>query len=320
MATRKQKQELIDALKFTPRDIEISLSGYGGEIVIGTITEEVYDFWRDRDDLDELATDWDNELDVPADMRFITDGSWHDIDDLCHESGCEASAPNMLQVWDTLENASIFECSTELDALNRAGISTDCHWHRTPGEDAEPGTCVFVGQSIEKGTFFSGTIRITAPFDPSKLSISWTDCDGWRLISGVEYDGEEVEGVDGYSTTGKGMEFHVYQVTQADEEPDYDHPEANFDDPYDIGVMEGEEMWASKAIDTADEVQRWEGHELTPWWDGNEKPLREGRYQVILGTWPFPSFAEYSSKKGWTEDGEKLNNVVSWRGLCKPAG
>ncbi len=383
MATRKQKQELVDALKFTPRDVEISLSGYGGEIVIGTITEEVYDFWRDRDDLDELASDWDGELDVPADMRFITDGAWHDIDDLCHESGCEASASNMLQVWDAQENASIFECSTDLDALNRAGVSADCHWHRVPREDCEAGTCVFVGQSIEKGTFFSGTIRITAPFDPSKLAISWTDCDGWRLITGVEYDGEEVEGGDGYSTTGKGMEFHVHQVGQADEEPDYDHPEANFDDgysmsgagtnwipadtkpdqtgeydvlidapwpnggpgraewtgrtwksdgkkvkitqwakhddPYNIGVLEGEEMWASEAIDTAAEVQRWEGHPLTPWWPVTDPPAREGRYQVMLGTWPFPSFAEYSRKKGWTEHGEKINNVVSWRGLCEPA-
>jgi hypothetical protein len=287
--------------------------------VIGTITEEVYEFWSDRDDLDELASDWDGEMDIPTEMRFITDGAWHDIDDLCHEAGCDASAFSTLQVWDSVENASIFECSTDLDALDQAGVSTDCHWHRRPREDCKAGTCVFVGQSIEKGTFFSGTIRITAPFDPAKLAISWHDCDGWRLITSVEYDGEEVEGGDGYSTTGKGMEFQVYRVADTDEEPDYDHPEANFDDDYDIGVMEGEEIWSSRVIDTAAEVEQWEGHALTPWWSADETPRREGRYQVLVGTWPFPSFARYTNKQGWRDEDGAIDDLKSWRGLAEPA-
>ena len=54
MATRKQKEHLVKVLKFTPRDIEITLSGYGGEIVMGRITEAAYDFWQDRDDLDDF--------------------------------------------------------------------------------------------------------------------------------------------------------------------------------------------------------------------------------------------------------------------------
>ena len=35
MATRKQKEDLVRALKFVPRDITISLSGYGADIVTG---------------------------------------------------------------------------------------------------------------------------------------------------------------------------------------------------------------------------------------------------------------------------------------------
>ena len=86
----------------------------------------------------------------------------------------------------------------------------------------------------------------------------------------------------------------------------------------DMPVLEGEEIWASGVIDDAAEIERWEGHDLTPWWPGTAQPLREGRYQVMLGTWPFPSFAEYSYIKGWVDCGGTLDNVTAWRGLANP--
>ena len=218
MASRKQKQDLMQALKFTPRDIEITLSGYGGEMVMGRISEEAYDYWEGRDDLSDFVYDWDGEFeDVPADARFCTDGAWHDVDDLCHETGCEASDACSITVYDLLEQKDLWESNLDLDNLANKGVDTSSHSHSRPNETEPTGTCVFMGHSFEKGTFFSGTIRITEPFDPKKLAISWHDCDGWRLITGVEYDGEDVEGFDGYSTTGKGMEFQVYQVENDNE-------------------------------------------------------------------------------------------------------
>jgi hypothetical protein len=301
MATRKQKQDLVDALKFTPRDVEICLSGYGGEIVIGSISEEAYDYWQDRDDLDDFVYDWDGTMDVPADARFCTDGAWHDVDDICHESGCEASNACWITVTDLLEGRDLFESNLDLDHLASQGVDTMNHSHCCPEEDQPDGTCVFLAQSIEKGTFFSGTIRITQPFDPKKLSISWQDCDGWRLISGVEYDGEDVEGHDGYSTTGKGMEFKVYRVEQEDD--------------LDIPIPEGEEMWAQEAIDS--EIETWEGIELTPWWPASLDPVREGEYEVIIGTWPFPQRCHWDGVL-WKQSDQPVI-VNQWRGLSQPA-
>lgn len=305
MATKKQKEELIQALKFTPRNIEISLTGYGGEIALGTISEAAYDYWKDRDDLGDFVTDWDDEFeDVPAEARFVTDGSWYDIDDICHESGCEASDLCNLTVEDLAEGKTIFESGLDLETLDRHGIDTSNHSHSCPYEDEDPGTYVFMGQSIEKGVFFSGQIRITQPFDPEKLSIHWHDCDGWRIITSVEYDGEEIDGSGAYSTTGKSMDFKIYEVERED----------------DIPVMEGEEMWASEQIDAADEVEQWEGHELSPWWDASDLPTRSGRYQVLIGTWPFPQWANYTKHTGWQpdHDGDPAK-IVQWRGLAKPA-
>ena len=129
MATRKQKEELVNVLKFAPRDITISLSGYGGEIVLGRITEEQYDFWRDRDDLDDFVHDWDNEIDVPADMRFLTDGAWHDVDDICHESGCEASDCSYISVYDNLEGKDLWESNLDIGNLDSKGVDVSRSWY-----------------------------------------------------------------------------------------------------------------------------------------------------------------------------------------------
>ena len=307
----------MSALKFTPRDVEITLAGYGGEIVIGRISEAAYDYWEGREDLGDYAYDWSGEFDeVPADANFCPDGCWHDVDDICHESGCELSESCWITVDDLLESQTVFESNLDLDNLASKGVDTQAHTHYRPNENEPDGTCVFLGQSFEKGTFFSGTVRITQPFDPKKLSITWTDCDGWRIISGVDYDGEEVEGFDGYSTSGKSTHFQVYRVERDDEEWD---PVAELD-KIRLPVLEGEETWSSRMIDEHDEVERWEGHELTPWWQPQDVPVREGRYQVLLGKWPFPSFAEYTKKRGWRQYDEPVENLTAWRGLAQPVG
>jgi hypothetical protein len=46
MATKKQKQELLEALRAEKKKYEIHLTGYGGEIAIGRITKEQYEFWK----------------------------------------------------------------------------------------------------------------------------------------------------------------------------------------------------------------------------------------------------------------------------------
>jgi hypothetical protein len=325
MATLKQKQELVDALKFVPRDIEITLSGYGGEIVMGRISEAAYDYWQDRDDLDDYATAWDNEgfEDVPADANFCPDGAWHDVDDLCHESGCEASDGCWITVDDALEGRTIFQSITDLDALDQHGVDTSGHSHVCPQEDEPNGTYVFLAQNFEKGTFFSGSVRITQPFDPSKLAIYWTDCDGWRLIGSVEYDGEEVDGHGAYSTTGKGMECKVYEVENDNEEMPKSVCTSERWDPVeeldkilkDMPVLEGEEMWASEAIDA--DAQK------TPWWSGDQQPVHLGLYEVeyqdVKWPWPSEGYATWDGQTWIPDDGRDPLPVLRWRGLREPA-
>lgn len=305
MATRKQKEHLVKVLKFTPRDIEITLSGYGGEIVMGRISEAAYDFWQDRDDLDDFVFDWDGEMDVPADARFVTDGAWHDVDDICHESGCEAADSSYVTVQDLQEDKTLFESTCDVDSLSAKGVDISSSGLYRPSQDLESGTCVFLGQHFEKGLFFSATVRITEPFDVSRLSINYIDCDGWRLISSVEYAGEDLDGSSAYSTNGKGSNYNVFRVERDEETDDWD-PAEELDK---IAVPDA----------NLGEPEFWEGIETTPWYSMDMKPHHRGEYQVLTGTWPFPGRAEWTGKKWKAVSTTDTKTLTYWRGLTRAA-
>jgi hypothetical protein len=280
MATPDQQQELLDALKFTPREIEISLLGYGGEIVMGEITAEQYNFWKGRADFDDYLWDWDYELPADADpaVSFISTGSWHECDNITHECSVEMSASCVMRVQDLLEDREIFE--TNLDVINlQQKHGMEVEWRSSVEREDFPDKYLFVGQSIEKGSFGSHRLRITRPFDPSLLKIYVYEVDGWCLFGGLEYDGDEGEDQGDYDTTGKGSEFMIHYQPPLDRELSEWH-DAGSTHPAHDGVYD---------VDTDrddSEVER------RAWW--------------INGAWR-------------EQDGTEIENVRAWRGLSGPA-
>jgi hypothetical protein len=213
MATKKQKAELIEALKAEKRIYEIILSGYGGEIVLGRVTKDQYEFWKDREDFDDHCNDWDNELEVPEDVQVVKNGSWHDVDDLAHECGVEFSSSNWITVIDKETNDTVFECCLDHEELEKHGVDTEGfaieEFYVQYDSEAEYS---FLAQSVEKGTFFTGEVEAFGKFDPKKLSFSYIDIEGWQIVNGVSYQSEIVDDTGGYSTTGKSLEFKIFQV------------------------------------------------------------------------------------------------------------
>ncbi len=209
----KEQEELIQTLKFTPRTYTLMLSGYGGEIVLGSVAREQYQYFVNNEiDIEEFAWDCDNEAEVPEEMQPFEPGSWHECDDVAHESGCELSEYNYITVTDD-NGKEHWQCKLGYSELTDAGVEVDESDEYLCSDRADrENTVGFVGQSTEKGCFFEGELELTAPFDPAKLAISYSDIEGWSLISGVTYDGVDIEGHDGYSTRGKGSDFKFYDT------------------------------------------------------------------------------------------------------------
>jgi hypothetical protein len=212
MATKRQKQELLEALRAEKKKYEIVLTGYGGEIAIGRITQEQYEFWKEREDLDEHCHDWDNEMEIPDNVIIARDGSWYECDDIAHENGCEFSDACWVTVYDEDKNevwtSPLSSSALEERGVGVEGMNRDEHYVEYD-TDAE---YYFWGQHFEKGTFQTYEIEIYGKFDPARLNFSTIDVNGWELVNGVSYESIELDDTGGYSTTGKATDYGVERI------------------------------------------------------------------------------------------------------------
>ena len=322
MATKKQKEEMIATLKFTPITYNIYIGGYGGEAYAGTVDRATYDYFKEKKiDIEQYANDW-NDLfgDVPRELMPFSPGSPYDCDNLFHASGAELSNLNEILINDEHGNQH-WACAAGLNELEDAGVDVNkgagCDFDDLP-ED----TIVHWGGQGEKGTFFDGEIELTQPFDPKKLTISYENCNGWWIINNIEYDGVEIDGTGGYSTTGKWNENkwilcngeEVYQGEERDEDSDEEEDEE--EDLLTIQELEEDnEQW-----DPAAELDKITESMMTEWYPVDTKPVRKGEYEVDLGkdiAWPFARIvrAEWSGRTWKDSEGKSIKGVVAWRGL-----
>jgi hypothetical protein len=311
MATKQQKQQLIDTLKFTPRTYQIYIGGYGGEAYAGQVDRDTYNYFKEkRIDIEQYATDWDNLFgDVPRELQPYTPGSPYDCDNLFHASGAELSNSNEIQVNDEHGNEH-WSCAAGLNELEDAGVDVN-EWGGCDFDDLPEDTIVHWGGQGEKGTFFDGEIELTQPFDPKKLTVDYENCDGWWIINNIKYDGVEIDGSGGYSTTGKWTENkwvlcngeEVYQGQERSED-DEDKPESD--------CISEEEIIAS-----VPELP------VTDWYPADIKPVHVGCYETQRApplAWPFPTEAmlEWTGKKWLDIDGKVVKRIAQWRGLKEP--
>jgi hypothetical protein len=286
MATKEEKQELIDILKFTPCTYTIQIWGYGGEYVMGTVDRKVYDYFKQRRlSVSDYAWDSDyaDENDIPEDMQPFPPGSWYECDDMGHVSGVDRNA-GTLQICN--ENGdTVYETSLEsLDGYSDGSPEIsggDEVWI----DSKDPGTIVFVGVSNEKGTFFEGEIELTQPFDSSKLCISYDEIDGNEIVSMITYDGDDIDN-NGGSSNGKSSDFGFY-----------------------VAGSQKEGKW-ERYKDMDDIV-----YELTEWFPSTINPVREGKYEAEIET--AHQYQVLWTGDSWVNDWNNEQVVIKkWRGIA----
>lgn len=314
MATKAEKQQLIDTLKFTPRTYQISMWGYGGEKVMGRVDPKVWDYCiKHRVNLVDLA--WGDEDTFQDDMKLDLDqlpyypGQWYECDSMAHTHGVSRSA-GTIQITD--ENGTIvFEKS--LDDCNGASDSPgwSCQDETWIGQ-AKKGEVVFIGSSNEKGTFFEGNIELKAPFDIEKLVLYYDEVDGEELVNSVYYDDEEIENYGG-STDGKSSDMDMVRVTDdAGNWERYELPEED-EENLEIDLNQGLPSEVDK---------EWTDEDKTEWLPVKVNPVHLGRYECQFKkqpAWPWPPTEELTwTGKNWiNDDGDVVKKVKEWRGLLE---
>jgi hypothetical protein len=228
-----EQQKLIEVLKFTPRTYKISMWGYGGERVMGTVDKKIWDYCNDNQvDLSEIA--WGDEdtvedMGLDLDMMPFPPGSWYECDDMGHTNGVSRNA-GTLQIEDENGN-TIFEKSLDdCDGSSEDSPVWNCIDEIWAGSKPK-GTVVFIGVSNEKGTFFEADLELRAPFDIEKLELCYEEFDGEEIVTSIVYDGEDIDNWGG-STDGKSSDMNMVLITDDEgnweryspEEKDWGHP------------------------------------------------------------------------------------------------
>ena len=356
MATKKQKQELIEILKFTPTKVQILIQGYGGETYAGVVDRKIYDYFKSRKlDLEQYATDWDNEMKVPDEMQPFPAGSPYECDSLWHASGAELDSSNTMTIYEVDSGNELWEHNMDWNDLEDSGVTVEC-LSSSDLDDLNEGTIVFNGGQGEKGCFFDGELTLKAPFDPKKLKVFYEDCGGWNIVMSIEYDGEEIDGSGGYSTTGKWAENkwiiigdeEVYESEEFDPEevdedrvfanPDYECVQCDWKGTVDEAVEGKNGELVCPECGEPIEMAEWDpAAELekihvpdqaawpfdvepakTEWFDKDVKPAYKGEYEVVYDAeWPMSGMgmAEWTGRT-WKQDGKKLA-IKQWRGLTE---
>lgn len=188
--------------------MKISIHGYGGELVVGTITREQYVYWSMQDESElESHVLGDSELDEVDESLHL--GEWYDLDNIEHLNGASYDETTQIIIEDD-QGKDIL--SVPITHFENAG---SINWES--GFDAEESEYefAFMAYSAEKGCF-GGLIVPDNNFDPKKLSFTVRQVDGIRIVDGMYYDHPDAVDSDEYSTSGKNWECWLLTKQNAD--------------------------------------------------------------------------------------------------------
>ena len=328
MATKEEKQQLIDTLKFTPRTYKICMWGYGGEKVMGVVDPKAWDYClKNRVDLVDLAWGYDygEENGLDEEQLPFTPGSWYECDSMGHVNGVSRSA-GTIQITDE-NNNTVFEKSFDDCDGGPGSPQWSCQDEVWIGM-RKKGEVVFVGSSNEKGTFFEGDIELRAPFDIEKLELYYDEIDGEEIINVAYYDGQEIENWGG-STDGKSSDMDMVRII--DDEGNWERYELPEEDEENlkIDINQGlpHETGTEDPIDfpeSACDSETWNDDEKTDWIPAKIKPVHLGIYECQFTkppAWPWPPVEPltWNGKQWLNDDGNAVKSVKEWRGLKEKA-
>jgi len=294
-----EHEKLLEVLKFTPRTYKISMWGYGGEKVMGTVDRKIYDYFRSRRlDLSDYCWDSDyaDDHNIPEEFQPFPSGAWYECDGLGHVHGVNRDA-GTIQIEDET-GETVYQ--RQLDSLTgfdeeEPEPEFDCGDEVWIDQEAA-GTVVFLGNSNEKGTFFEADLELKAPFDISKLVLGYDEIDGEPIINRVTYDGEDIDNWGG-STDGKSSDFAFYIAGSKNEKGNWEKY-ANMDD-----------------------IE----YPMTEWFPKKIKPVRVGNYMVkTAGKNSWEQQCKWTGDKwvnSWTEpadynDPNREVKIRAWQGLA----
>ena len=221
MATIEQKKKLIKTIKNPVRYFRLNFNRYGGEVAMGTITKDQWEYWSDNDGFEEYMgqVDFDPEdanKEIPKRAQF--DKPFYEYSNICHMSGPEWADSQTMYIEEIdkngkpLENEDggfVADIQHDFEDFESLGAEVVCsEEHHASSKSCENEYYVF-GQYFNKGGWHTPDIIKTGPdgIEIDKLKIEYVNADGFNAFNEITYDGQVYYLEE--DSTGKSSAFYV---------------------------------------------------------------------------------------------------------------
>ena len=188
--------------------IKFILGPYGYEVVLGNISEEVYNkYSQDNDALINAVTGFEENSDLKE---------WSDMDDIAHNYGAvleEEGTDQYLKIFNE-SNDELLNIPLTLDEIQNKGfnIKEDIK-HSLEKNLSEK--FYFFGQSGEKGEWENlDQLFEVSEFKPSEFNIHIANLDGLKIIYAISYKDKEKTQL---SVESSNPNFQNFEVRMGDD-------------------------------------------------------------------------------------------------------
>ena len=219
----REQKKLIRTIRNPERYFKFDFTRYGGEVCMGTITSAQFEHWYENDGFEEYmaAVDFDADeayKDVPKEAQF--DRPFYEQDDICHMSGPEFSDGQTLTITELDKDGNalqdddgnyIEDQMVDFGEFKKKGVTVKCTAEHNSGSDSCKDVHYVFSQYFNKGGWYTTEPIKTGPdgIDFRKMKVHYEDCDGFKVFSCIEYDGENYDLEE--DSTGKSSSFYVME-------------------------------------------------------------------------------------------------------------
>ena len=224
MATKKQKEELIRTIKNPERYFRVDFGRYGGEVAMGEITKEQFEYWEGKDEefAEHMAgADWgdDREDDGTPPEAKITK-PFYEFEDICHLSGPELSDGQIMTITEVDKNGDTLrdndgnfldDIQIDMKDFKKKGVKVKCIAEHNSGSKSCKDKYYLFGQYFNKGGWGTTDPIKTGPegFNFKKMVINYENADGFKVFGDILYDGDSFYLEE--DSTGKSSSFYVME-------------------------------------------------------------------------------------------------------------
>ena len=173
--------------------IEFYLGGWGLEAHEGSLTEEQYEYWKDKSEseLIEHCDGWDEEDEEIPENALLR--SWYEMDDISSNNGCQNGTLEVTEYREWKDGWQKKYHTFAIEGGESRDYDVKVNWIESDRE--APTGPSFQGHSFEKGMYCNDTIE-GKTFDSSKLELNSEPVFGGAqgdAINTIYYDEQELE-------------------------------------------------------------------------------------------------------------------------------